>query len=188
MRPLLTQPQTIPAHQRGAALIVFMLIFFLASMSLLLSSANSPGSRVQANQTSSDALALAKAALLARAAATLTRPGSAGIATLAAVGGIVREVGAGGAAEHQRSTVGAGACHARALGAGLPTLATMHQVGREIDTLPRTLGERRETRDAAQRRGRHDAVAPQELAHAIPRARRSGGHDFALQVAQHVGG
>ena len=76
MRPLLTQPQTIPAHQRGAALIVFMLIFFLASMSLLLSSANSPGSRVQANQTSSDALALAKAALLARAAATLTRPGS----------------------------------------------------------------------------------------------------------------
>lgn len=65
-----------PARQQGAALLVFMLIFFLASISLLLSSPNLSGSRVRADQTSSDALAQAKAALLARAAATLTRPGS----------------------------------------------------------------------------------------------------------------
>ena len=68
--------QRTPALQYGAALLVFMLIFFMASMSLLLSSANLSGSRISADQARSDALAQAKAALLARAAATLTRPGS----------------------------------------------------------------------------------------------------------------
>ncbi len=68
--------QTAFGRQRGAALLIFMLIFFMASMSLLLSSANLSSSRVQADQTSSDALAQAKAALLARAAATSVRPGS----------------------------------------------------------------------------------------------------------------
>ncbi len=73
---LIPPSQRTPARQNGAALLVFMLIFFMASMSLLLSSANLSGSRVRADQASSDALAQAKAALLARAAATLTRPGS----------------------------------------------------------------------------------------------------------------
>ena len=68
-------PRKVLSRQRGAALLVFMLIFFLASISLLLSSADLSGSRVQADQTSSNALAQAKAALLARAA-TATRPGS----------------------------------------------------------------------------------------------------------------
>lgn len=53
-----------------------MLFFFLASMSVLLTSANLSGSRIQTSQISSDALAQAKAALLARAAATQTRPGA----------------------------------------------------------------------------------------------------------------
>lgn len=53
-----------------------MLIFFLASMALLLTSVNMSSSRTQADSVSSDALAQAKAALLARAAATSTRPGS----------------------------------------------------------------------------------------------------------------
>lgn len=53
-----------------------MLIFFLASMSLLLSSANLSGPRVRADLVTSEALAQAKAALLARAATTSTRPGS----------------------------------------------------------------------------------------------------------------
>lgn len=69
-------PPAAQDRQRGAALLVFMLIFFLASMSLLLPSSNLSGSRIQADQASSNALAQAKAALLARAAATLTRPGS----------------------------------------------------------------------------------------------------------------
>ena len=64
------------ARQRGAALLIFMLVFFMASMSLLLSSPYFSGPHVRADQATSEALAQAKAALLARAAATLTRPGT----------------------------------------------------------------------------------------------------------------
>ena len=63
-------------RQRGAALLVVMLIFFLASISLLLSRADGLRSRVTADQTTSAALAQAREALIGRAVADKERPGS----------------------------------------------------------------------------------------------------------------
>ncbi len=65
-----------PDHQRGAALLVFMLIFFLASMSWLLSQTDALRSRARADQTTAAALAQAREALIGRAAADKERPGS----------------------------------------------------------------------------------------------------------------
>jgi len=69
-------PRTAPARQRGAALLVFMLIFFLASMSWLLSQADVLRGRGHADQTTSRALAQAKDALIGRATIDVNRPGS----------------------------------------------------------------------------------------------------------------
>ncbi len=68
-------PRT-PARQCGAALLVFMLIFFLASMSWLLSQTDALQSRARADQTTAAALAQAREALIGRAAADKERPGS----------------------------------------------------------------------------------------------------------------
>lgn len=72
--PLLSR--TALARQRGAALLIFMLIFFLASASWLLSRADSLASRARADQTTSAALAQAREALIGRAAIDNNRPGS----------------------------------------------------------------------------------------------------------------
>lgn len=76
MRNALRPPRTGQHHQRGAALLVFMLVFFMASMSWMLSQANSSRLRNEANKTTSAALAQAKEALIGRAAADDNRPGS----------------------------------------------------------------------------------------------------------------
>lgn len=68
--------QTAFGRQRGAALLIFMLIFFMASMSLLLSRADVLRSRASADQTTSAALAQAREALIGRAVADKERPGS----------------------------------------------------------------------------------------------------------------
>lgn len=68
--------RTPPDRQHGAALLVFMLIFFLASISLLLSRADGLRSRASSDQTTSAALAQAKEALIGRAVADKERPGS----------------------------------------------------------------------------------------------------------------
>jgi hypothetical protein len=67
---------TFPDRQRGAALLVFMLIFFLASMSWILSQVNAIRSHGEPEQATSAALAQSKEILLARAASALNRPGS----------------------------------------------------------------------------------------------------------------
>ncbi len=69
-------PRTAPNSQRGAALLVFMLIFFLASMSWLLSQTDSSHLRSKADRTTTKALAQAKEALIGRAVADKERPGS----------------------------------------------------------------------------------------------------------------
>ncbi len=68
---------TTPGRQRGAALLVFMLIFFLASASWMLSQANNPPRfRRESDQATSMALAQAKEALIGRALKDKERPGS----------------------------------------------------------------------------------------------------------------
>ena len=68
-------PRTL-ARQHGAALLVFMLIFFMASMSWLLSQADALRARARADQTTAAALAQAREALIGRAVADKERPGS----------------------------------------------------------------------------------------------------------------
>lgn len=68
--------RTSPDRQRGAALLVFMLIFFFASMSWLLSQTDVLRGRGHADQTTSGALAQAKEALIGRATIDVNRPGS----------------------------------------------------------------------------------------------------------------
>jgi hypothetical protein len=68
--------QTAFGRQRGAALLIFMLIFFMASMSLLLSRADALRSQASADQTTSAALAQAREALIGRAVLDDNRPGS----------------------------------------------------------------------------------------------------------------
>lgn len=68
--------RTTTDRQRGAALLVFMLIFFMASMSLILLQTGALHARTRADQTTSAALAQAKEALIGRAAADNNRPGS----------------------------------------------------------------------------------------------------------------
>lgn len=63
-------------RQRGAALLIFMLVSFLAATSWFLSQASSVQWRNQADRTTVEALALAKSALVGRAAADNNRPGS----------------------------------------------------------------------------------------------------------------
>ncbi len=65
-----------PDRQRGAALLVFMLIFFMASMSWLLSQADALHLRGRADQATNLALAQAKEALVGRATTDSNRPGS----------------------------------------------------------------------------------------------------------------
>ena len=72
--PFLARP--LLDRQRGAALLIFMLIFFMASISLLLSRADGLRSRATADQTTSAALAQAKEALIGRAVADNEQPGS----------------------------------------------------------------------------------------------------------------
>ena len=62
-------PPCKPTHrQHGAALLIFMLVFFLASMSWLLSQTSSSRMRSEADKVTSAALAQAKEALIGRAA------------------------------------------------------------------------------------------------------------------------
>jgi hypothetical protein len=67
---------TFPDRQRGAVLLVFMLIFFLASMSWILSQTDSSRMRSEADKTTYAALAQAKEALIGRAVTDNERPGS----------------------------------------------------------------------------------------------------------------
>ena len=64
------------SRQHGSTLIVFMLIFFLAAVSLFLSRVDSSRMRNEANKITNAALAKAKDALIGRAASDKERPGS----------------------------------------------------------------------------------------------------------------
>lgn len=64
------------ASQRGAALLVFMLLFFLAATTWILAQGNAGSSRTRADKATSAALALAREALIGRAASDGKRPGS----------------------------------------------------------------------------------------------------------------
>ncbi len=68
--------QTTPDRQHGAALLVFMLIFFLAGTSLILSQVDSLRLRREADRATSAALAHAREALIGRAVADSKMPGS----------------------------------------------------------------------------------------------------------------
>ena len=65
-----------PDRQRGAALLIFMLIFFMASMSWLLSQTDALHQRSRADTATNLALAQAKEALIGRATTDSNRPGS----------------------------------------------------------------------------------------------------------------
>lgn len=66
----------IARRQRGAALLAIMLVVFLAATSWVLSHANAVALRTEKEARTTAALALAKEALLGRAAANDSRPGS----------------------------------------------------------------------------------------------------------------
>ncbi|WP_263770162.1 hypothetical protein [Propionivibrio soli] len=66
----------IARRQQGAALLVIMLVVFLAATSWVLSRANAVALRTEKEARTTAALALAKEALLGRAAADKNRPGS----------------------------------------------------------------------------------------------------------------
>jgi hypothetical protein len=76
MRLVLPFPRATADDQRGAALLVFMLIFFLAAGSWMLSQAGSSRLPSEADKKTSAALAQAREALIGRAAADNNRPGS----------------------------------------------------------------------------------------------------------------
>jgi hypothetical protein len=65
-----------PARQQGAALLAFMLFVFLAASAYFLRLSNANTSRRQIDATTARALALAKEALIGRAASDDNRPGS----------------------------------------------------------------------------------------------------------------
>lgn len=67
---------TFPERQRGAALLVLMLITFLATTSWILAQSNATSARAQFDKTTASALAQAKEALIGRAAMDENRPGS----------------------------------------------------------------------------------------------------------------
>lgn len=62
--------------QRGAALLVLMLIIFMTLSSWILSLVNTQNSRASANQATNEALAQARDVLIGRATADSNRPGS----------------------------------------------------------------------------------------------------------------
>ena len=66
----------IAVRQRGAALLILMLLFFLGSMSWLLAQGNAEALRRTLEGTTAAAMAEAKAALIGRAAQDDNRPGS----------------------------------------------------------------------------------------------------------------
>lgn len=63
-------------EQRGAALLIFMLLSFLIGMSWVLSQANTESARHHLDEVTASAMAEAKAALIGRAAQDDNRPGS----------------------------------------------------------------------------------------------------------------
>ncbi|WP_301102180.1 hypothetical protein [Propionivibrio sp.] len=66
----------LKARQHGAALLILMLLFFLAATSLILGQSGSYGARTKFDKTTSAALAQAKEALIGRAATDNNHPGS----------------------------------------------------------------------------------------------------------------
>jgi hypothetical protein len=76
MGRLLSLHRAIYRSQRGSALLVFMLVFFLGTSSWILSQVNLSGMRSEANKKTIAALAQAKEALIGRAVADKERPGS----------------------------------------------------------------------------------------------------------------
>ena len=76
MRNVPPPSQAILDRQHGAALLVFMLIFFLATTSWILSQADSSGMRSEGDKITSTALAQAREALIGRAVSDKERPGS----------------------------------------------------------------------------------------------------------------
>ena len=68
--------QTQPSHERGAAVLMFMLIFFLLAGSWMLAQSNANSAHTQLDLNTATALAQAKEALIGRAASDDNRPGS----------------------------------------------------------------------------------------------------------------
>lgn len=70
------QPHRVKAKQRGAALLVMLVIMIIGVAAILVSSLNGSSLQIARDKTTAAALAQAKEALIGRAVADLTSPGS----------------------------------------------------------------------------------------------------------------
>jgi hypothetical protein len=71
--PMISPPKR---RQRGAILLIMLVIMVIGALALFVSSLNSSNPQISRNKETADALAKAKEALIARAVADLTSPGS----------------------------------------------------------------------------------------------------------------